>query len=150
MFGYFFETEFGKIYLKGDKDFLYSIDFIPFQDIEIIETPLFLEAKRQLCAYFNGNLKVFNLPYKLNLTPFQNKVLEAVSKIPFSKTKSYFEIAQETGNKRAYRAVGSSCNKNPLLILIPCHRVISSNGKLNGYRGGISLKEKLLKLEGAL
>ena len=89
----------------------------------------------------------FTFPIHYSGTEFQEKVWHALLEIPYGKTKSYKEIATQIGHDKASRAVGSACKNNPLLIVVPCHRVIASNGKLTGYAYGLSLKEKLLTLE---
>lgn len=105
------------------------------------------KLKLQLDEYFNDKRKVFDLPIKLYGTLFQLKVWQALCQIPYGKTLTYKEVAEKIGNKKAFRAVGNACNKNPVMILVPCHRVIGTNGKLTGYAGGLELKERLLNLE---
>jgi methylated-DNA-[protein]-cysteine S-methyltransferase len=101
----------------------------------------------QLRAYFAGELKDFNLPLAPEGTPFQQKVWGDLCKIPYGETISYGELARRIGNPNASRAVGLANGSNPIPIIIPCHRVIGSNGKLTGYGGGLPIKEKLLALE---
>jgi methylated-DNA-[protein]-cysteine S-methyltransferase len=103
---------------------------------------------RQLYAYLNGKLKVFRLPLDASGTPFQKAVWRELIRIPYGTTRSYRDIARRIKNPRAIRAVGSAIGKNPLCIVIPCHRVISADGSLGGYSGGIGIKQKLLKIEG--
>ena len=97
-----------------------------------------------------GKRKEFDLPLLLKGTPFQKQVWEALLNIPFGETRSYKQIAEAIGNPKAVRAVGMANNKNPLLIVVPCHRVIGANGKLVGYAVGLDKKEFLLKLEKSL
>jgi len=111
------------------------------------ETPLLKETAKQLEKYFNKKLKFFDLPLILHGTDFQVKVWKALQKIPYGKTSSYGEIASITGNSKASRAVGMANNRNPITIIVPCHRVIGHNGSLTGYAGGLELKRKLLELE---
>lgn len=111
------------------------------------ETPLLLEAKRQLLSYFSEKRKDFDLPLAPKGTPFQQQVWSALQTIPYGETRSYQQIATQIGNPKACRAVGLANNKNPIIIAIPCHRVIGSDGKMVGYAGGISVKETLLALE---
>ena len=94
-----------------------------------------------------GKVKNFDLPIKFSGTPFQNKVWKALCRIPFGETWSYKQLAEEIGQPKAYRAVGGANNKNPLGIIVPCHRVIGKDGSMTGYAGGIGYKVKLLKLE---
>jgi methylated-DNA-[protein]-cysteine S-methyltransferase len=110
-------------------------------------TAPFEEAKRQIGAYFRGELKSFDLSLSPAGTPFQRSVWKALCEIPYGKTISYGELAKRIGKPTAYRAVGAANGRNPLPIVVPCHRVIGSDGRLTGYNGGIYLKEYLLKLE---
>ena len=105
------------------------------------------EVLRQLEAYFAGKLKAFSLDICLNATPFQKKVLTALRQVPYGETISYGELAKNIGNSKASRAVGQANARNPLPIVIPCHRVIGSSGKLTGFGGGIEVKQTLLDLE---
>ena len=105
------------------------------------------ETVRQLRAYFAGDLETFNLDLAPQGTPFQLKVWKQLCEIPFGETISYGELARRIGNPNASRAVGLANGSNPIPIVIPCHRVIGSNGKLTGYGGGFPIKEKLLALE---
>jgi methylated-DNA-[protein]-cysteine S-methyltransferase len=102
---------------------------------------------RQLRAYFAGELENFDLALAPQGTPFQQKVWSELQKIPYGETISYGELARRIGNPNASRAVGLANGSNPISIVIPCHRVIGSNGKLTGYGGGLPIKEKLLALE---
>ncbi|MGP6139843.1 methylated-DNA--[protein]-cysteine S-methyltransferase [Jeotgalibaca sp. A127] len=111
------------------------------------ETPLLLEAKKQLEEYFNGVRKDFDLPLDTKGTPFQEAVWQALRTIPYGKTASYKDIAVAIGNPKAVRAVGGANNRNPISIITPCHRVIGITGKLVGYGGGMDAKEYLLRME---
>lgn len=105
------------------------------------------EVIRQLRAYFAGKLEKFDLPLAPEGTPFQLKVWKELCEIPYGETISYGELACRVGNPKGARAVGLANGANPIPIVIPCHRVIGSNGKLTGYGGGLPIKEKLLALE---
>lgn len=105
------------------------------------------EPRRQLKAYFAGELKQFDLPLRPEGTPFQQTVWQNLVEIPYGETTTYGELAAKIGKPTASRAVGAANGRNPIAIAIPCHRVVGSNGKLIGYYGGIDLKEKLLALE---
>jgi methylated-DNA-[protein]-cysteine S-methyltransferase len=107
----------------------------------------FRETIRQLRAYFVGELETFDLTLAPEGTPFQLSVWDRLREIPFGETISYGELARRVGNPNASRAVGLANGSNPIPIVIPCHRVIGSNGKLTGYGGGLPIKEKLLALE---
>jgi methylated-DNA-[protein]-cysteine S-methyltransferase len=111
------------------------------------EVIILKKAVTELEEYLSGNRRKFSLPFDLKGTPFQKRVWEQLMKIPYGKTCSYQEIARQIKNEKAIRAVGSANGKNPLCIVIPCHRVIASNGTLGGYSGGLEIKEKLLELE---
>jgi len=126
------------LYLPGDT--------IP-PEANIVQTDLLSEAAGQLEAYFSGNLKEFDLPLAPSGTPFMLKVWKSLVEIPYAETRSYSEIAAAVGNPRACRAVGQANNRNPIPIIIPCHRVIGANGKLIGYGGGLHAKAYLLNLE---
>lgn len=103
--------------------------------------------QKQLTEYENGKRKVFELPLHLIGTDFQKQVWNALLEIPYGETRSYQEIAIRIGKPKALRAVGGACNRNPIGIIVPCHRVIGKNGSLTGYAGGLSYKELLLKHE---
>lgn len=105
------------------------------------------EVKKQLQEYFSGERKAFELPFVLYGTPFQKEVWKQLTKIPYGETRSYKEIALAIGASKAVRAIGGANNRNPIPIVIPCHRVIGSNGALVGYGGGLPIKEYLLALE---
>ncbi len=111
------------------------------------EASILREAASQLRAYFSGERETFDLPLSPEGTPFQLKVWKLLCDIPYAETISYGEIARRAGNPKASRAVGLANGSNPLAIVVPCHRVIGSNGKLTGYGGGLPNKEKLLALE---
>jgi methylated-DNA-[protein]-cysteine S-methyltransferase len=102
---------------------------------------------RELDEYFGGKLREFSFPLDLRGTDFQLACWEALLKIPYGETRSYGDIAHAIGHPHAYRAVGMSNNRNPIAIVVPCHRVIASSGSLCGYGGGLDIKRKLLGLE---
>ena len=111
--------------------------------------PLLEQAAAELEAYFAGQLRTFTVPLAPAGTEFQHRVWAALREIPFGKTATYGEIAARVGNPRASRAVGQANNRNPIPILIPCHRVIGASGQFTGYAGGLAVKQKLLALERA-
>ena len=104
--------------------------------------------QQQINAYFRGELQKFTFPLDLVGTAFQKKCWNALLRIPYGKTCSYADIAQKVGSPRAFRAVGQANHNNPIAIVVPCHRVVTASGILGGYGGGLSTKEKLLRLEG--
>ncbi|MER6423603.1 methylated-DNA--[protein]-cysteine S-methyltransferase [Streptomyces sp. NPDC001137] len=108
---------------------------------------LFAEAEEQLEAYFSGDLKEFTLELHLNGTPFQRTVWDRLREIPYGETRSYGELAAALGNPSASRAVGLANGKNPIGIIVPCHRVVGANGSLTGYGGGLDRKRRLLDFE---
>ena len=107
-------------------------------------------AIQQVEAYLQGRLQVFDLPLDLSGTPFQQSVWQALLTVPFGRTASYQQIADTIGNPKAVRAVGAANGRNPVSIIVPCHRIIGKNGGLTGYGGGIWRKEWLLRHEGIL
>jgi methylated-DNA-[protein]-cysteine S-methyltransferase len=109
--------------------------------------PLAVEATRQLRAYLEGRLYRFDLPLDLRGTEFQLRVWMALVEVPYGETRSYLAVAEAIGAPKAMRAVGAANGANPVAIVVPCHRVVGSGGKLTGYGGGLTLKRKLLELE---
>jgi methylated-DNA-[protein]-cysteine S-methyltransferase len=109
--------------------------------------PILLETERQLKQYFQGKRKSFSLELDLIGTKFQNDVWQALLAIPFGETRSYGQIARQLGNPQATRAVGAANGRNPVSIIVPCHRVIGASGKLTGFAGGLDVKAHLLGLE---
>lgn len=146
---YFCKYQFENIslYLVATETHLINIQFTQPQKALLQTTELLSMATIQLDEYFQGKRTTFSLPFKLTGTPFQLTVWKELQNIPYGQTTSYKEIAQKINKPKAYRAVGMANNKNPLPIIIPCHRVIGSNGKLIGYAGGLNLKNYLLELE---
>ncbi len=116
----------------------------------VIDEGLTVQAKRELEEYFAGKRRTFELTLDLHGTHFQKKVWQELIKIPYGETRSYKEIALAIGALKAVRAIGGANHSNPIPIIVPCHRVIGSNGALVGYGGGLSIKEYLLQLEGVL
>ncbi len=149
---YFYHTDIGVIGIAEDgkavTDLYFQGEQTP-EDAFIAETEILKEAGRQLRAYLAGKLRKFTLPLAPSGTEFMLRVWKSLLTIPYGETRSYQEIAQSVGNKKASRAVGLANNRNPIPIIIPCHRVIGSNGKLIGYGGGLHLKSYLLELEKA-
>lgn len=110
--------------------------------------PLFTQTRRELDAYFQGKLRVFTMPLAPRGTDFQKRAWIALTKIPYGETRTYGQQAHSIGQPSAVRAIGAANGKNPIGIIVPCHRVIGANGTLTGYAGGLHNKEFLLKLEG--
>lgn len=141
-------TPFGYLELKTNEDSLLSISFTEIQSPSSEFQPsILVETAKQINEYFKGQLKEFHLKIQPEGTDFQLNVWKQVMKIEFGKTASYLEIAMQTGSKNNTRAVGLANGKNPIPIVIPCHRIIGVNGKLTGYAGGIDKKRWLLQHE---
>ncbi|MBE6111855.1 MAG: methylated-DNA--[protein]-cysteine S-methyltransferase [Peptococcaceae bacterium] len=119
-------------------------------DMDPRETALLLEAKRQLEEYFAGIRASFSLPLAPEGTEFQKSVWQQLEAIPFGETRTYGQIAAAAGNPKACRAAGGAIHKNPIAIMIPCHRVIGADGSLTGFASGLDVKEALLRLEGII
>lgn len=155
MFYKIYDFEIGKLAICEDNGKIVLVNVVKTkEDIEEIaknsiqkETSLIKNTKQQLDEYFAGKRKKFDIPIKLDGTDFQIKVWKELLKIPYGETCSYLDIAKCIGNPKASRAVGMANNKNKIIIIVPCHRVIGSNKKLVGYACGLDVKEKLLELE---
>lgn len=137
----------GWLQLTADNDCITHISFVQNPESNSGYSSVLELCQRQLEAYFNGTLTEFSVPLCFNGTPFQKRVWEALQTIPFGETLSYGELAQRIGNPKACRAVGGANNRNPIAILIPCHRVVGAGGALTGYAGGVERKQLLLEHE---
>lgn len=153
MYYRYLNTPIGDLLLAGDEEGLSLVSFPegsmrrePEADWIYSEKP-FVEASKQLEDYFAGSLKEFNLALKPTGTEFQLAVLDELQKIPYGTTTSYGDIAARIGRPKAVRAVGAANGRNPLPIIIPCHRVVGSSGDLTGFGGGLPTKKALLRLE---
>lgn len=145
---FYYESKIGLIKGKIKNDKLIYLKFVTeIEDAEYQETDLIKQIKKELEDYFLGSKKVFEFPIELYGTDFQKKVWNALLTIPYGETRTYKDIANIIGNAKACRAVGMANNKNPIPIIIPCHRVIGMNNKLVGYYYGIEMKKYLLELE---
>lgn len=153
MYYCFLDTPIGELLLAGEDGALSMIGFPkgsmrrePEADWIFNEKPL-ADACEQLREYFSGDRQEFDLALKLDGTEFQISVLKALQEIPYGQTTSYGEIARRIGRPKAVRAVGAANGRNPIPIVVPCHRVIGSTGDLTGFGGGLDTKEALLRLE---
>jgi methylated-DNA-[protein]-cysteine S-methyltransferase len=153
MYYCYLATPIGDLLLAGEEDALCLISFPegskrrePAPDWIYSEKP-FKSASEQLRAYFDGRLKEFDLKLRPGGTEFQRQVLAELQKIPYGTTASYGDIARRIGRPKAVRAVGAANGRNPIPIVIPCHRVIGAGGDLVGFGGGLAVKEALLRLE---
>lgn len=143
----YYKSDLGVIEIISTEDYIIEVGFVE-KEGEVTEVPSILqEAYNQIDEYFKGKRKEFDLKLNVQGTDFQKKVWNALTEIPYGKVVSYKDIAKAVGNEKAVRAVGNSNNKNRIAIVIPCHRVIGSNGKLVGYAGGLHFKEWLLEHE---
>lgn len=133
--------------LMVTKQYLLNISFIKSQKALLPTTELLSMTTTQIDEYFQGRRKSFNLPLQFKGTEFQIKVWQELANIPYGDTCSYKDIAERINRPKAYRAVGMANNKNPFPIILPCHRVIGSQGQLTGYAGGLDIKKFLLQLE---
>jgi len=156
---YEFSTKLGKMAIYFNKDGLYGLSFLRDKDdknhnyisknfkvVKKVEEDIYGYAN-EILKYINGEIREFSVPIKLFGTEFQRKVWNELINIPYGETRTYKDIANSIECPKGFRAVGGALNKNPIPIIIPCHRVIGSNGKLVGFAGGLELKEKLLKIE---
>lgn len=146
---YVYKEKIGEITIGSDGEFITNLLFGNHTNLffNTVETPLLERTACQLKEYLNGKSEFIQVPVKLRGTDFQMKVWNALKKIPYGQTRSYKEIAMMIEHKKAYRAVGMANNRNPIPIIIPCHRVIGSDGSLVGYAGGMRIKQYLLNLE---
>ena len=150
------QTTIGPLYLVATERGLAGVSFekqkVPMAVSLSAKTPevqLLKQTVQQLDEYFEGKRKAFDVPFDIDGTPFQRSVWNQLSKIPYGKTFSYRDVAQRIRNPKAVRAVGSANGRNPLAVIVPCHRVIAADGTLGGYGGGLQRKSLLLKLEQA-
>lgn len=148
---FYYKTPIGEIGIAETNDKITHLFFINEEFNEenhgLVETPVIVAAAQQLNEYFNGKRRNFNLPLAPEGTDFMMRVWKALQTIPYGETRSYKEVAMMTGNVKACRAVGMANNRNPIPIIIPCHRVIGTNGDLIGYGSGLDKKRYLLELE---
>ena len=148
-----FESPIGLITVNGNDDGLLGVWYeshartLSDFGVQDDEHPILQLTISQLKEYFNGERREFSIPLAANGTEFQNKVWQALTTIPYGETWCYKDLAIAVGNPKASQAVGGANGKNPISIIVPCHRVIGKNGSLTGYAGGVDIKQALLKLE---
>jgi len=150
MFTMTYQSPIGPLYIAEEDGAIRYLVFSPIASGEAKETPLLKQCAAQLDEYFQGKRHDFDLPLVPVGTPFQMRCWEKLRTIPYGTTWSYKQLAEAVDSPRGYRAVGLANNRNPISIIVPCHRVVGSTGKLTGYGGGMDNKEYLLKLEGVL
>ena len=150
----YYDSQLGTVTLQANEQGLLGVWFETHttkpEDLGIQEDsfPIFQSVKEQLERYFAGDAVQFDVPIAAKGTPFQQSVWHALTTIPYGETWSYAQLADAIGNPKAVRAVGLANGKNPVSVIVPCHRVIGKNGKLTGYAGGIERKQRLLTIEG--
>ena len=148
---HYYYSPIGCLKLTANEDALRTLQFVDEACCEMKSTmpanSIIQQVFKQLDEYFAGKRKRFDLPLSPAGTPFQQKVWKELQQIPYGQTVSYAQLAQSVGNPKACRAVGSANGKNPVAIIIPCHRVINASGKLGGYAYGLEVKKQLLDLE---
>lgn len=146
----YWQSPCGLMAIRADNQGITSIQFVETVDVAEEPSPLTQQCCDELKAYFTGELTRFKVPLNPQGTAFQQRVWAQLREIPYGQTVSYATIARAIGQPTASRAVGMANGKNPLTIIVPCHRVIGQNGSLTGYAGGLTRKQFLLSLEGAL
>lgn len=146
----YFDSPIGRLRLISDGKSLLRVEFEDQHGDDGIEQPdpLLKQAIAELREYFSGSRRQFTVALNAPGTAFQRQVWGALREIPYGELRSYRDIAEQLGNGRAVRAVGAANGRNPLPIIVPCHRVIGSNGRLTGFAGGLTTKARLLALEG--
>ena len=143
----FYPFEFGLLKIGYNDGAVISLDRVKHLNGIHRPCPLTEKVFVQIREYLAGQRRVFDFPYILSGTPFQKQVWRALCDIPYGETRSYKQIAEAIGNPKACRAVGMANHCNPIMIVVPCHRVVGANGKLAGYAGGLEMKSVLLALE---
>ena len=144
----YYQSEIGLIEIAGTEQEIWAVEFVEKAADPSAEIPPVLqECQKQIDEYFQGKRRKFQLPLRLEGTDFQKKVWQELMKIPYGQAVSYADIAQDIGNPNAVRAVGQANHRNPVSIILPCHRVIGRRGDLVGYGGGLWRKEWLLRHE---
>ncbi len=146
----YYKSPIGILEIICENNKLVSLKIVDYCESLNIETDFIKDIKSQLNEYFSGKRTTFNININPAGTDFQKIVWKELQKIPYGKTKSYSKIAEAIGNKNAQRAIGNACNKNSIMIIIPCHRVISKNNNLGEYAYGRSIKQKLLSIENCI
>lgn len=146
----YYSSPIGVIKIEGDEAGIHSLEFLEEETLPAPLSPSLQECVQQLQEYFHGDRQTFTVSCRPSGTDFQQRVWQELTKIPYGRTATYLDIAKALGDPKAIRAVGAANGRNPVPILIPCHRVIGSNGSLIGYGGGLWRKEFLLKHENAL
>lgn len=152
---FYYEAPWARLIITIEDDQLSGIEFLSAetesspdcQKHAPVKSRMAQRVRKQLDEYFSGSRRVFDLPLRLRGTGFQKEVWEVLQQIPYGEVLSYGQVAKTIGRPKAQRAVGMACNRNPVPIIVPCHRVLGSSGQLTGYAGGLDIKAHLLELE---
>ena len=152
---FYYEAPWARLIITIEDDQLSGIEFLSAETESSLNHRKHIFNKgqtaqkvcKQLDEYFSGSRRVFDLPLRLRGTGFQKEVWEVLQQIPYGEVLSYGQVAKTIGRPQAQRAVGMACNRNPVPIVVPCHRVLGTNGRLTGYAGGLDIKVRLLELE---
>lgn len=146
-YSFLYHTPVGQIWIAEEDGAISDVRFEQVKDAQVMQTPLIRRASEQLSEYFDGQRSTFDLPLQAAGTVFQKTVWNALCTIAYGETRSYKDVAIAIGNDKACRAVGMANNKNPIAIIVPCHRVVGADGGLVGYGGGLDIKHALLDQE---
>lgn len=143
----YYDFQFGKLKMLYENDILYRLCTSDEKEVNNQKCKFTDKVFKEIEEYLNGKRKTFDIKYEFIGTDFQKKVWSVLEEISYGEVYTYLDVAKKINNPKAVRAVGGACNKNPIWLIVPCHRVIGTNGKLIGYEGGIDMKEKLLNIE---
>lgn len=143
----YYDYQFGILKFVYDGEILYRLEFATQIGKQNEKTEFTDKVFNEIEEYLSGKRKQFTVKYQLNGTEFQKAVWHVLETIPYGKTYTYLDVAKKINKPKAARAVGGACNKNPIGIIVPCHRVVGTNGNLTGYAGGLDIKSKLLEIE---
>lgn len=145
----YYETSLGCLEIRSDDGYIVYVGFTNYAGASSPDA-LTDMAAAQIREYLSGSRKEFDIPVRFSGTPFRIKIWSELQKIPYGKLRTYKQLAEAAGNERACRAAGSACGANPVCIIVPCHRVVGSDGSLTGFAYGTDIKRRLLELEGSL
>lgn len=142
-----FDTELGIVTVVEEDGFVTGLRFGGVQASPEVPSELLAEAESQIREYLSGGRRAFSLPVRYDIGSFGNDILDAMRGIPYGETMTYGELALSSGHPNAFRAAGTACGRNPIPIIIPCHRVVPSSGGIGGYAFGSNIKKRLLEIE---
>ena len=141
------KTDIGCLNLIEENEKLVGLEFVDGESSYCDDSTLLKHAEKQVQEYLQGKRKKFEIPIFFKGSSFQEQVWNALLRIPYGEVRSYQEVAQMIGNPKSCRAVGNACNKNPIAIVVPCHRVVAAHRKIGGFGGGLDCKQRLLEIE---